>query len=211
MSPIKGEKTLIELAQEFDLHRNQIKQSRDQLLDAATGVFRGGRQGSALACHRCEDPVRQDWRVDAGERLFIRGARQGGSVAERKKMIDPTFVEKIVVTPANVYDGKAGGEALPDDAGEVFADSAYRGETFRAAVHATGGTPCIVATQTWGRTVQQSLARLDAWSQLIHRVRGRIEKMFGTWKGSYGLQRMRWMGLAKAPLKIRLTAIAHNM
>ena len=39
MSAIKGEKPLIELAQEFDVHPNQIKQWRDQLLEAATGVF----------------------------------------------------------------------------------------------------------------------------------------------------------------------------
>jgi len=31
VSAIKGEKTLIELAQEFDVHPNQIKQWRDQL------------------------------------------------------------------------------------------------------------------------------------------------------------------------------------
>ena len=124
---------------------------------------------------------------------------------------ETALVEEIAITPANVHDGKAGGEALPDDPGEVFADSAYRGETFRAAVRAKGGTPRIVATQIWGRDVQQSLARLDAWNQPIHRIRGRIEKIFGTWKRSYGLRRMRWMGLAKASLQIRLTAIAYNM
>ena len=35
------------------------------------------------------------------------------------------LVEKIRVTPANVNDGRAGPQALPDDPGEVFADSAY--------------------------------------------------------------------------------------
>lgn len=39
VSVIKGEKTLIALAQEFDVHPNQIKQWRDQLLEAATRVF----------------------------------------------------------------------------------------------------------------------------------------------------------------------------
>ncbi|GLO80047.1 transposase [Sulfitobacter pontiacus] len=39
LAPIKGEKTLIGLAQDFDVHPNQIKQWRDQLLDDATGVF----------------------------------------------------------------------------------------------------------------------------------------------------------------------------
>lgn len=36
---IKGEKTVIELAQEFDVDTNQIRQWRDQLLEGATGVF----------------------------------------------------------------------------------------------------------------------------------------------------------------------------
>jgi IS5 family transposase len=42
-------------------------------------------------------------------------------------------------------------------------------------------------------------------------VRCRIEKVFGTWKRSYGLRRMRWLGLAKAGLQVRLTAIAYNL
>ncbi len=39
VAAIKGEKTLIELAQDFDVHPNQIKQWRDLLLEGATGVF----------------------------------------------------------------------------------------------------------------------------------------------------------------------------
>jgi len=42
-------------------------------------------------------------------------------------------------------------------------------------------------------------------------VRCRIEKVFGTCKRSYGLRRMRWLGLAKAGLQVRLTAIAYNL
>ena len=38
VAAFKGEKTLIELAQDFDLHPNQIKQWRDQLLEGATRV-----------------------------------------------------------------------------------------------------------------------------------------------------------------------------
>lgn len=42
-------------------------------------------------------------------------------------------------------------------------------------------------------------------------MRGRIEKIFGTWKRSYGLRRMRWRGLAKAAAQVHLTAIAYNL
>ena len=39
VAAIKGQKTMIELAQEFDVHPNQIKQWRGQLPEGATGVF----------------------------------------------------------------------------------------------------------------------------------------------------------------------------
>jgi transposase, IS5 family len=124
---------------------------------------------------------------------------------------DTALVEEIAITPANVNDGKAGPQALPDEPGEVFADSAYRGKTFREAVQAKGGCLRVAATGMWGRDEAETLARLEAWNRPIHRIRGRIEKIFGTWKRSYGLRRMRWRGLAKAGLQIRFTAVAYNI
>ena len=124
---------------------------------------------------------------------------------------DTALVEEIAITPANVNDGKAGPQALPDEPGEVFADSAYRGRTFGEAVRARGGCLRVAATGIWGRDEVETLARLEAWNQPIHRIRGRIEKVFGTWKRSYGLRRMRWRGLAKAGLQIRFTAIVYNI
>ena len=40
LAAIRGEQTLVELSQQFDVHANQIKQWKDQLLEGATGVFR---------------------------------------------------------------------------------------------------------------------------------------------------------------------------
>lgn len=39
LTALRGERTLGELAQQFDVHANQIKQWRDQLLAGAAGVF----------------------------------------------------------------------------------------------------------------------------------------------------------------------------
>jgi transposase, IS5 family len=50
-----------------------------------------------------------------------------------------------------------------------------------------------------------------AHNAAVRHVRARIEKVFGTTKRSYGLRRMRWVGLAKAGLQVRLAAIAYNI
>ena len=42
LAAIRGEQTLVELSQQFDVHANQIKQWKDQLLEGATGVFVNG-------------------------------------------------------------------------------------------------------------------------------------------------------------------------
>ena len=125
---------------------------------------------------------------------------------------DTGLVERVDVTPGNVHDGRAGGAVLPDDPGLVYADSAYRGSAFTDAVVAKGGEPRVVATHYWAREGDAAAqAAFLARNGAIHRVRAGIEKIFGTWKRSYGLRRMRWRGLAKAALQVRLTAMAYNL
>jgi transposase len=49
LAAIRGEKTLIELSQQFAVHANQIKQWKDQLLEGASGVFGGEAKSEAAA------------------------------------------------------------------------------------------------------------------------------------------------------------------
>jgi transposase len=42
LAAIKGEQTITELSQKFDVHPNQITQWKNQLLDQASSVFEGG-------------------------------------------------------------------------------------------------------------------------------------------------------------------------
>ena len=49
MAAMKGDKTLAELAQAFDVHANQITQWKTQLQEGAADVFSSGPRGSETA------------------------------------------------------------------------------------------------------------------------------------------------------------------
>ena len=49
LAAVKGEKTLAELAQQFDVHPNQITQWKAQLLEGATGLFGKGKSEAAAS------------------------------------------------------------------------------------------------------------------------------------------------------------------
>jgi IS5 family transposase len=115
----------------------------------------------------------------------------------------------VEVTSANVHDAAELEAVLPVEPGDVYGDSAFGGSRAEATIAARGGRARIVQTGTWGGP--EALARLQQYNAAVSRVRGRIEKVFGTCKRSYGLRRMRWLGLAKAGLQVRLTAIAFNL
>ncbi|MCM2435381.1 IS3 family transposase [Agrobacterium rosae] len=88
LAAIRGEQTLVELSQQFDVHANQIKQWKDQLLEGATGVF--GDEGKTEPAGPTVDVKTLHAKI--GELtlengFFVRCARQGG-IAGRKEMID---------------------------------------------------------------------------------------------------------------------------
>ncbi len=47
LAAIKGDKTLAELAEQFDVHPNQISEWKQQLIDSATTVFGGSAHAKA--------------------------------------------------------------------------------------------------------------------------------------------------------------------
>ena len=65
-----------------------------------------------------------------------------------------------------------------------------------------------------GARAQQAHAltpRQQRLNDLIARRRAAVETTFATWKRRMGLQRMRYVGLAKATGQVLLTAMAFNL
>ncbi|WP_415872951.1 IS3 family transposase [Burkholderia ubonensis] len=87
LAAVKGERTLAELAQQFDVHPNQITEWKRQLQERAADVFGAGGAPSneppvdLKALHAKIGQLAQE------NDFLKRRARQGG-IAERKEMID---------------------------------------------------------------------------------------------------------------------------
>lgn len=123
---------------------------------------------------------------------------------------DAGLIRGLEVTTANVHDAAELGKVLPPEPGDMYGDSAFSGGPAERVIIGRGGRPRTVWSSIWG-SGPEALARLEAHNAAVRHVRCRIEKVFGTMKRSYGLRRMRWLGLARAGLQVRLAAIAYNL
>jgi transposase, IS5 family len=120
---------------------------------------------------------------------------------------DTGIIREVETTAANEADVNVAPAIIPDDPGEVYGDRAYDALSVEAAVEAKGGAARLMRKgHRWLKA-----EKLEAHNRPLKPIRARIEKIFGTWKRSYHLRAMRWIGLAKAKLQIHLAAIAYNI
>ncbi|WP_161914419.1 IS3 family transposase [Methylosinus sp. C49] len=90
LAAIKGEKTLSELAQQFDVHPNQITTWKGQLLEGAAGVFGHEKPEAKEAAVDLKALHAKIGELTLTNGFFVRRAHQSG-IAERKTMIDRSY------------------------------------------------------------------------------------------------------------------------
>lgn len=118
------------------------------------------------------------------------------------------IIRKARITPANVADVDIGHELVCGDEQAVYADKAYVGPRMRDRL-AAGGIKDMVQKRA---ARERPLRPLEIQRNImIGRIRGRIEGVFGALKRSYGLARMRYVGLAANTTATLLTLTAWNL
>lgn len=118
------------------------------------------------------------------------------------------MVRRARITPANVPEVEIGHELVCGDEEAVYADKAYVGPRMRERLKRDGIKNRVQRRAARGHPLRPIEIRRNV---LIGRIRGRIEGVFGTLKRSYGLARMRYMGLARNVAGTLLSIIAWNL
>src|SRR4051794_41414201 len=85
LAALKGEKTLAELAQQFDVHANQITAWKAQLVGGAAEVFGASGAGVAAPAGDGERPRRQIWGATQGKQFFFGAPGEGGGVGRKRR------------------------------------------------------------------------------------------------------------------------------
>jgi IS5 family transposase len=118
------------------------------------------------------------------------------------------IVRRAIVTSANVADVDHGHDLVMGDERSVYADKGYVGPRLRARLAQDSIRNRVQRKAVRGHPLT---ARETRRNVLIGRRRGRVEAVFGALKRSYGLARMRFMGLARNTAATLLTLTAWNL
>jgi IS5 family transposase len=122
--------------------------------------------------------------------------------------VETNVVLDVQVTPASRPDAEVFEQFVPDNTPVVYADRGYEGQERRRRLRERGVRDHIMRRAARGHALTQEAKEQNRrWS----RVRQKIERKFGEMKLWHGLDRMRYLGLAKGRLQALAVAIVTNL
>jgi IS5 family transposase len=145
---------------------------------------------------------------DANWQKYANGQARFGYKLHAAVDLGSGIVRRAILTPASTPDVDKGHELVIGDERSVYADKGYVGPRMRERLQADGIRDRVQHRAQKNRPLT---ARQHLRNRLIGRVRGRIEGVFGALKRSYGLSRMRFMGLSRNTAATLMTLLAWNL
>ena len=119
------------------------------------------------------------------------------------------FIRRARLTSANIYESLVADELICGDEQAVYADKAYESKARRARLRSRGVKDRIK------HRAHRYQPKLPHWqeqrNQLIEPRRRAVERLFGTFKRSYGYRRVRYRGVARNELELCFKALAFNL
>jgi len=119
------------------------------------------------------------------------------------------LIRRAELTSAKVSDSETADRLICGDEQAVYADRAYEQKGRRRRLKAAGIKDRIMHRS---HKNQNGLPHWQAVrNRLISPIRAAVERVFGTFKRSYGYRRVRYRGLKANTLQLRLLCIAFNL
>ena len=119
------------------------------------------------------------------------------------------LVRKAILTPASTNESEVADRLIMGDEGAVYADKAYENKVRRQRLKAAGIKDRIMHRS------HKHQSGLPGWQKLrnalIAPIRAGVEKIFGTWKRSYGYRRVRYFTLGRNEVQLHALCIAFNL
>jgi len=115
------------------------------------------------------------------------------------------FVKKLEYTPANVHDSQVFDELLTGHEEQVYADSAYASKKNNEAL---GEKNQILERAYRNKPLTEKQKQNNRRKS---KIRSTVERSFGLMKLHQGLDKARYMGLARNKTRALLIAMAHNI
>jgi IS5 family transposase len=99
-------------------------------------------------------------------------------------------------------------ESALEPGAPILADKGYSSADNRCDLEEAGYLDLIMYKASRGHHLSEGKRVVN---QAISRVRGSVERAFGSMKKHYGLGRARYLGVAKVDMQLTLSAMAFNL
>jgi IS5 family transposase len=118
------------------------------------------------------------------------------------------LVRKGLLSSANIQDVSLATALIPGDGGTVYADRAYDSNGVRNYLQAKGLLDGLMRRGQKGKPL--SPEQIERNHRIVP-LRRPVEAVFGTFKRSYGLARMRYFNARRNLVAVLLTCLAYNI